>query len=178
MNQTSKYHAQNARTQQQGVAASGPFVPIPPPPEDPVAEEYIVTLEAQVRLLEDAIRSHRSQKADDRCIDDDDRLYEALGDGIKCDRRVGCQLDMVKNCVRFIQNRTEGGGWPTYAELEAEIGRLRAIRDVPAHIASGASHIMSAFEHGAPIDHIVARNIARWVLAVRGADVAAAEKVG
>ena len=39
--------------------------------------------------LRSAIVAHRSQKADDRCIEDDDRLYEALDDGIRCDRRVG-----------------------------------------------------------------------------------------
>ncbi len=45
----------------------------------------------RIRQLENAIRTHRNQKADDRCIEDDDRLYEALGDGVKCDRRVGDQ---------------------------------------------------------------------------------------
>ncbi len=27
---------------------------------------------------------------------------------------------MLKNCERFLQNRTEEGGWKTYAELEKE----------------------------------------------------------
>lgn len=64
-----------------------------------------------------AIRKHRSQKADDRCIEDDDKLYEALGDGIKCDRRVGNKDEMLKNCKRFIDNRCEEGYWPTYQQL-------------------------------------------------------------
>ena len=73
-----------------------------------------------------AIREHRSQKADDRCIEDDDRLYAALGDGVKCDRRVGCKASMLENCVQFIRNRTEGGGpWVSYVELEAQRDRLR-----------------------------------------------------
>lgn len=71
-------------------------------------------------LLVNAIKTHREQKADDRCIEDDDRLYEVLGDGIKCDRRVGDQCAMLENCKRFIANRTEGGGWPSYAELEKQ----------------------------------------------------------
>ena len=75
--------------------------------------------------LRKAIITHRAQKADDRCIEDDDRLYEALGDGIKCDRRVGCKEDMLANCKRFIENRCDGGGWPTYAQLEEENKRLR-----------------------------------------------------
>ncbi len=95
------------------------------PWRDCVGDNLIYYLASTVQTLQDAIITHRAQKADDRCIEDDDRLYEALGDGIKCDRRVGCQLDMVNNCVRFIRNRTEGGGWPTYAELEAERDRLR-----------------------------------------------------
>lgn len=72
-----------------------------------------------------AVENHRSQKADDRCIEDDDRLYAALGDGIKCDRRVGSQCEMLENCKRFIANRTEGGTWKTYAELERENAELK-----------------------------------------------------
>lgn len=75
--------------------------------------------------LEEAIKVHRRQKADDRCIEDDDRLYEALGDGIRCDRRVGSKYEMLRNCTRFIENRCLGGRWPTYVELEAEIARLK-----------------------------------------------------
>lgn len=71
--------------------------------------------------LRQAIIKHRSQKADDRCIEDDDELYAALGDGVKCDRRVG------DNCARFIERRCEGGGWPTYTELEKA---LQLIADI------------------------------------------------
>lgn len=78
-------------------------------------------LQCRVVELENAIRSHRSQRADDRCIEDDDRLYAVLRDGIKCDRRVGSKEEMLANCKRFIERRCEGGGWPTYAELEAKI---------------------------------------------------------
>lgn len=70
-----------------------------------------------------AIKKHRAQKADDRCIEDDDELYEALGDGIKCDRKVGNKEEMLANCKRFIENRCEGGKWPSYAELEKERNR-------------------------------------------------------
>lgn len=92
---------------------------------------------ARITTLESAIAWHRGQRADDRCIEDDDRLYEALGDGIKCDRRVGCQLAMAANCIRFIRNRTEGGGWPSYAELEALLAvRDAVIRDLSERIAA------------------------------------------
>ncbi len=75
--------------------------------------------------LAEAIREHRRQKADDRCIEDDDRLYAALGDGIKCDRRVGSKEEMLKSCARFIDRRCEAGTWPTYSELEAERDALK-----------------------------------------------------
>lgn len=81
------------------------------------------------RKLKDAIQTHRAQKADDRCIEDDDRLYEALGDGIKCDRRVGDKAAMLENCRRFIERRCDGGHWPTYQELETEVARLKALLD-------------------------------------------------
>lgn len=76
--------------------------------------------------LKDAIRQHRGQKADDRCIEDDDRLYAALGDGVACDRHVGDKAAMLANCARFIDRRCQGGRWPSYAELEAELATLRA----------------------------------------------------
>jgi len=75
------------------------------------------------RLL-DAIKEHHGQKADDRCIEDDDRLYAAAGLP-PCDRRVGCKLAMLKNCERFIDRRCEEGGWPSYVELERERDRLK-----------------------------------------------------
>lgn len=87
----------------------------------PALADAVAALVAEVERLTEAIKTHRSQKADDRCIEDDDRLYEALGDGIKCDRRVGSKSAMLTNCQRFIQNRCEGGGWPSYAELEAKV---------------------------------------------------------
>jgi GNAT superfamily N-acetyltransferase len=79
---------------------------------------------AELKRLRAAIVTHRSQKADDRCIEDDDRLYRALGDGIGCDRRVGDKDAMLDNCARFILQRCEGGGWPSYVELEAAISAL------------------------------------------------------
>lgn len=79
-------------------------------------------LREETARLKNAIKMHRAQRADDRCIEDDDRLYEALGDGIKCDRRIGNPELMLANCKRFIRNRCEAGGpWKSYQELEAEL---------------------------------------------------------
>ena len=78
-----------------------------------------------ITRLRNAIYTHREQKASDRCIEDDDRLYEALGDGVKCDRRVGDKAAMLADCARFIQNRCEGGGWKSYVELEKELHEAR-----------------------------------------------------
>lgn len=79
--------------------------------------------------LRSAIREHRSQKADDRCIEDDDRLYAVLADGVQCDRRVGSREAMLRNCARFIDRRCEDGGWLTYAELEEQLAELRRKND-------------------------------------------------
>ena len=82
---------------------------------------------ARAEELAAAIRTHRAQKADDRCIEDDDQLYERLGDGIKCDRRVGDKAAMLENCRRFLERRCEGGTWPTYQQLEARIEELEEV---------------------------------------------------
>ncbi|PYS52424.1 MAG: hypothetical protein DMF68_01565 [Acidobacteria bacterium] len=81
-------------------------------------------LESEVERLRAAIRRHRDSRADDRCWMDDEELYAALGDAVPCDRRVGDKLAMLQNCARFIERRCEGGYWPSYVELEAEIKRL------------------------------------------------------
>jgi hypothetical protein len=72
--------------------------------------------------LHAAIAEHHGQKADDRCIEDDDRLYAAAGLP-PCDRRVGGKEEMLENCRRFIQNRCQGGGWPSYRQLEEACGQ-------------------------------------------------------
>lgn len=84
-------------------------------------------LHARLVKLEAGIAEHAAQKADDRCIEDDDRLYALVG--AKCDRRVGDKAAMLANCARFIEQRCEGGGWPTYAELEAARDEFAAQRD-------------------------------------------------
>lgn len=103
-------------------------------PESPYAEVEIGyideayrtrrELQAERDRLRDAIIKHRAQKADDRCIFDDDVLYEAVGDGTRCDRRVGDKQAMLVNCARFIERRCESGGWPTYVELEERLRKL------------------------------------------------------
>lgn len=79
--------------------------------------------------LAEAIRAHRSQKADDRCVEDDDALYAALGDGVECDRRVGDKAVMLRNCERFIERRCEGGGWLSYRELEQQLDASRSMTE-------------------------------------------------
>lgn len=81
----------------------------------------MASLTGRIKKLEDAIRAHRSQLADDRCIEDDDRLYAVLGDGVTCDRRVGSKAEMLSNCARFIERRCESGYWPSYQDLRADL---------------------------------------------------------
>lgn len=85
--------------------------------------ESIELLLAEVERLEAAIKKHHAQKADDRCWMDDDVLYEAAGLPV-VDRHVGDKAAMLANCERFLNNRCEGGRWPSYAELEKKINGL------------------------------------------------------
>lgn len=105
--------------------------------------KHLMLAQDRIKQLEDAIREHRAQKADDRCIEDDDRLYAVLKDGIKCDRRVGSKEEMLKNCARFIDRRCQQGYWPTYAEMESQrdnglksvVALLAMLREVePRHV--------------------------------------------
>lgn len=80
----------------------------------------------EIARLRGAVRDHWSQHCDDRCWLDDDALYAAAGLP-PVDRRVGDKVAMLANCQRYIDARCEGGGWPSYAELEAEIARLRQL---------------------------------------------------
>lgn len=89
--------------------------------------ERLFEANAERDKLAEAIRIHRSQKADDRCWMDNDKLYEALGDGIKGDHRVGDKGAMLHNCERFVTNCCiEGGPWKSYAELESELASIKS----------------------------------------------------
>lgn len=98
------------------VPAGSPYAHFVPAPQ--TADEWRTRYE---HLL-GAVRRHAAQKADDRCVADDDALYRAAGlDPDAVDRRVGDKFEMLKNCARYIDRRCQGGGWPTYAELEAAL---------------------------------------------------------
>lgn len=86
-------------------------------------------LAKRVAELEAAIAKHHAQHADDMCWLDDMELYEAAGLSPK-DNSVGDPCAMLENCKRFIEQRCKpGGGWKSYAELEAENERLRNEQD-------------------------------------------------
>lgn len=74
--------------------------------------------------LANVIRTHHAQRQDDRCWMDDAALYDAAG--IRGPHQPVFTVTnlpaMRRNCDRFLERRCiEGGDWPTYAELEAEI---------------------------------------------------------
>lgn len=84
------------------------------------------TAEARVKELETAIRTHWEQKADDRCWEDDSKLYSVVPLPDTTARCIGDPEVMLENCKRFIKQRTcAGGPWKSYAELEAENAKLR-----------------------------------------------------
>lgn len=97
--------------------------------------------------LENAIRKHRDQIADDRCVFDDEELYEVLGEEIKCDRRVGSKEQMLENCRRFIDNRCEGGHWPTYKQLHDSLLKIKSLCQSAIDEPSTSSHplVLSSF---------------------------------
>jgi hypothetical protein len=87
--------------------------------EIPDRMDELVELQ-RLKRIELAVIEHHKQKADDRCVFDDDKLYEAAGLP-QVDRRVGDKAAMLINCARFIEKRCEAGGWPSYADLERRI---------------------------------------------------------
>ncbi len=99
---------------------------------------------SEAERLRAAIAEHHAQKADDRCVEDDDRLYAAAGLP-PCDRRVGDKAAMLHNCERFIDRRCEGGGRPTYAQLEIVLRRadelIQCLREFPDYPAAWGERI-------------------------------------
>lgn len=76
--------------------------------------------------LESAIREHWSQKNDDRCWEDDVKLYAAVPLPESTHHCIGDPAAMLENCKRFIDQRcVKGGLWKSYAELERELTTLR-----------------------------------------------------
>lgn len=120
-------------------------------------------LEAERNKLLAAITEHHAQKADDRCVEDDDKLYAAAGLP-PCDRRVGDKAAMLKNCERFINNRCEAGGpWKSYSELEAELQKVR--QDAAAHSSSQCKNMEASCDlvHASEDLGTYARNLTKLV---------------
>lgn len=91
--------------------------------------EVLNERQSRIDTLEAAIRTHRDQKADDRCWMDDKVLYETLGPvpegcNVICD-----PTKMLENCKRYIAVRCQGGPWKSYQELEEQIVALTTERD-------------------------------------------------
>ncbi len=85
-----------------------------------------VLADAYIRLL-DTIREVHSEHGDDLCWmpADVNKIFVAAGLPPQ-DLRVGDKAAMLKNCERYVATLKEGGLWPTYAELEAELAALKA----------------------------------------------------
>jgi len=95
------------------------------PSGKPVPTE-LESLRAERDILKAAIQKHHDQYADDRCFIDDVELYAAAGLA-PADVRVGDKFAMLKNCVRFVEQRCESGGpWKSYADLETERDAIKA----------------------------------------------------
>jgi hypothetical protein len=87
----------------------------------------------EIERLKAAIREHRDQRGDDRCWEDDAKLYAVLGEG-GAETALPPKAEFLKSCERFYEQRqcpavkgkAEG---MTIAQLEAEIERLRGLKD-------------------------------------------------
>lgn len=108
-----------------GLLPHGPtFIPGTIAAKHAELEKQLADAKESEKKLRDAITEHHAQKADDRCIEDDDKLYAAAGLP-PCDRRVGDKTAMLENCKRFIERRCESGGWASYAELEKQLAAAK-----------------------------------------------------
>jgi len=86
----------------------------------------LAALEAENVRLRTAAQKHYDQHADDLCVFDDNELYAAFG-LLPRVPTVGDKAEMLRNCERFIERRClAGGGWESYAELEARLAALDA----------------------------------------------------
>jgi hypothetical protein len=87
----------------------------------------------------EAIRKHHAQHADDLCWMDDNELYAAAGLPPR-EPTVGDPEAMLANCRRYIAQRCKpGGGWKSYAELEAELAAAKAeIERLRKHVEPAA----------------------------------------
>jgi hypothetical protein len=86
----------------------------------------VLALCDEYERIEAAICKVHEQRADDRCWMDIDALFALVGLPT-ADRRVGDKAAMLENCRRFVETQCEGGGWRSYAELEAELLRIEAL---------------------------------------------------
>lgn len=73
--------------------------------------------------LLDVILDVHSQRGDDVCWMDIDRIFLAAGLTVP-DRAVGDKTAMKRNCDRFIDTMCSGGPWTSYAQLESLVIRL------------------------------------------------------
>lgn len=65
-------------------------------------------LRQRIKELEDAIRTHRDQRGDDRCWMDDQQLYAVLGD-TKANTALPPREVFLANCARFYACRQAPG---------------------------------------------------------------------
>lgn len=98
----------------------------------------LLELQADVENLRAAIREHRDQRGDDRCWEDDVRLYAVLGEGDVPPEQsaLPARCDFLASCERYWAQRQAPdarGSFPlpqgmTIAQLTQEVERLKRER--------------------------------------------------
>lgn len=81
-------------------------------------------LQNELQRTRNVIRDVHSQRADDCCWLDIDRIFKAIGLPVP-DRRVGDKAAMLQNCARYLDVMCQGGEWRSYAELEEDLERAK-----------------------------------------------------
>lgn len=107
-----------------------------------------------IAALEDAIREHRDQKADDRCWEDDLKLYGVLPEGVAdADLRLPPKEEFLGRCALYEAHRRCGTSkpWRSVVSLEAQlaaqaqpseqvVGALRVFADKRNWIEQPGAH--------------------------------------
>lgn len=88
---------------------------------------------AEIERLKAAIREHRDQRGDDRCWQDDAKLYSALGtEGARAETGLPPKAEFLESCSRYWERRQspydDRPNCMTIAQLEAEVERLKEVR--------------------------------------------------
>lgn len=145
------------------------------PKSDEHKDDLVSLLQAVLddyEKLKTAIKTHRDQKADDRCWMDDYALWATLPDTVPFDITMPPKDKFLENCARYYETRCREGNWPSYKELEEKISRLRSVLiQLGGHLAQAPNTFnpqwVKTLLESVGIDHRILANGGDWVTITR-----------